>query len=154
MALRVRWLGAFGRRSSAALRSVFPLGLGLGGWLLAVLVVLTTMPGVPVDDELLAALSAGLPVGLGIYFAWVHPDWSGTTKTTGFAAAAGGALVGAWLGFSATEGIVALSTTIVGAIVGANLTLVLLDVAWDRRALDRFATANANETLEARPSIG
>jgi hypothetical protein len=42
--------------------------------------------GVPLDEELLAALSVGLPIGLGVYFAWVNRDWSAHTKTTGFAA--------------------------------------------------------------------
>ena len=74
---------------------VYPIVLGLGGWFLGVLIVITTMPGVPLDDELLAALSVGVPIGLGIYFAWVNRDWSAKTKTTGFAAAVGGALVGA-----------------------------------------------------------
>jgi hypothetical protein len=128
--------------------------LGSGGWLLGTLIVMTTMPGVPLDDELLAALSAGVPIGLGIYFAWVNRDWSAKTKATGFAAAAAGALVGAWLGFNATEDIVALLTAIVGAAAGGNLLLLALDIAWDRQARDRFAAANAKETLEASPSGG
>lgn len=80
---RVRRRDAFGRKGSATLRSVYPIVLGLGGWLLGVLVVITTMPGVPLDDELLAALSVGLPIGLGIYFGWVNRDWSARTKITG-----------------------------------------------------------------------
>jgi hypothetical protein len=59
----------------------------------------------------------------------VNRDWAAKTKTTGFAPAAGGALVGAWLGFNATEGLLALVTTILGAAVGANLTLLTLDIA-------------------------
>ena len=51
------------------LRSAYPIILGVGGWLLGALIVLATMPSVPVDDELLVALSVGLPVGLGIYLA-------------------------------------------------------------------------------------
>ncbi len=153
MARRVHKRGRFGRKAGATLRSLYPIVLGLGGWFLGVLIVITTMPGVPLDDELLAALSVGLPIGLGIYFAWVNGDWSAKTKTTGFAAAAGGALVAAWLGFNATEGLLALITTIVGAAIGANLTLLGLDIAWDRQERDRFAD-EANETLEARPSTG
>ena len=72
----------------------------------------------------------------------------------GFAATVAGALAGAWLGFHVLEGLFALVTTIVGATVGANLTLLGLDIAWDRRARDRFAAADVAETLEARPSIG
>jgi pimeloyl-ACP methyl ester carboxylesterase len=138
MALRVRWRGAYGRKGSAVLRSIFPMVLGLGGWALGVMLVLAAMPGTPVDDELVVALSVGVPIGLGIYLAWVNRDWSAATRATGFAAATGGALVGAWLGFDATEGMLALLTAIVGAAVGGNLTLIHLDVAWDRRAHDRF----------------
>jgi pimeloyl-ACP methyl ester carboxylesterase len=154
MARRVHMRGRFGRKTSATLRSLYPIVVGLGGWFLGVLIVIATMPGVPLDDELLAALSVGVPVGLGIYFAWVNRDWSAKTKTTGFAAATGGALVGAWLGFNATEDLVALVTAIVGAAVGANLTLVLLSIAWDRQVRDRFAATTPKETLEARPSTG
>ena len=42
---------------------------------------------------------------------------------------------------------------ILGAAVGANLTLLALDIAWDRQVRDRFA-ANPKETLETRPSTG
>jgi uncharacterized membrane protein YdfJ with MMPL/SSD domain/pimeloyl-ACP methyl ester carboxylesterase len=154
MARRVRKRGRFGRKASVTLRSLYPIVLGLGGWFLGVLIVITTMPGVPLDDEVLAALSVGLPVGIGVYFAWVNRDWSAHTKTTAFAAVVGGAVGGAWLGFNATEGLPALITTIVGAAVGGNLILLALDIAWDWQGRDRFAATNAKETLEARPSTG
>ena len=154
MARRVRRRGCFGRKASATLRSLYPIVLGLGGWFLGVLIVIRTMPGVPLDDELLAALAVGVPVGLGLYFAWVNRGWSVSTRATGFAAVAGGALVGAWLGFNAAEGLFALITTIVGAAVGGNLILLALDIAWDRQVRDRFVEASAEETLEARPSTG
>jgi pimeloyl-ACP methyl ester carboxylesterase len=154
MGLRVRRRGAFGRKASATLRSLYPVVLGLGGWLLGVLIVIMTMPSVPLDDELLAALSIGGPIGLGIYFAWVNRDWSARIKITGFAAAITGALIGARLGFNATEGLFAVTTTIVGAAAGANLALLALDIAWDWLARDRFAAANVKEALEARPSTG
>jgi hypothetical protein len=93
-----------------------------------------------------------VPVGLCIYFAWLNRGWAAQTKVTGFAAAVGGALVGAWLGFQASEGLLALVTAIVGAAVGGNVTVLGLDIAWDRQIRDRFP-ANAKETLEARPSI-
>src|SRR4029453_11522183 len=125
-------------KGSALLRSLYPVMLGLGGWLLGVLIVLTTMPTVPLDDELVASLSVGVPIGLGIYFAWVNREWSRETKATGFAAALSGALVGAWLGFNVTADLVALITAIVGATIGANLTLLALDIAWDRQGRDRF----------------
>jgi pimeloyl-ACP methyl ester carboxylesterase len=154
MARRLHWQGHFGRKTGVFLRSVYPIVLGVGGWFLGLLIVITTMPSVPLDDELLAALSVGLPIGLGIYFAWVNRDWSARTKLTGFAAAVGAALVGGWLGFNATEDLLALVTTIVGASVGANLALVLLDIAWGGRARDRFVAPTAKDTLEARPSTG
>jgi uncharacterized membrane protein YdfJ with MMPL/SSD domain/pimeloyl-ACP methyl ester carboxylesterase len=154
MARRVHKRGRFGSKASATLRSLYPIVLGLGGWFLGVLIVITTMPGVPLDHELLAALSVGVPIGLCIYFAWVNREWSGKTKTAGFAAAVTGALVGAWLGFHATTDLAALITAIVGAAVGGNLTLILLDIAWDRRVRDRFASTRAKDLLEARPSTG
>jgi hypothetical protein len=84
----------------------------------------------------------------------VNREWSGKTKTAGFAAAVTGALVGAWLGFHATTDLAALITAIVGAAVGGNLTLILLDIAWDRRVRDRFASRRVKDVLEARPSTG
>jgi pimeloyl-ACP methyl ester carboxylesterase len=153
MARRVHKRGRFGRKAGATLRSLYPIVLGLGGWFLGVLIVITTRPGTPLDDELLAAFSVGVPVGLCIYFAWLNRGWAAQTKVTGFAAAVGGALVGAWLGFHATEGLLALITAIVGAAVGGNVTLLGLDIAWDRQVRERFA-ANPKETLETRPSTG
>ena len=152
MALRVRWRGAFGRKASVALRSLYALVLGLGGWFLGVLIVVTTMPDTPLDDDLLAGLSVGVPIGLGVYLAWVNGAWSAGSRSTGFAAAVGGALVGAWLGFHATTDLLALVTAIGGAIVGANLLLVLLDVAWDRQGHDRVGAGSASERVEARLS--
>ncbi len=134
MSRRVRRRGGFGRKASVTLRSLHPVVLGLGGWFLGALVVLTTMPTVPLDDELLAGLSIGLPIGLGLYRAWVQRDSSATAKAIGFAAATGGALVGGWLGFNATGGMLALLTTIAGAAAGGNLTLLALDIAGDRSA--------------------
>ena len=153
MWLRLRRRGPYGRKGSAALRSLYPIVLGLGGWILGVLIVMTTMPSVPLDDELLAALSIGGPIGLGIYFAWVNRDWSARTKITGFAAAVAGALIGARLGFNATEGLVAVFTTIVGAAAVGNLALLALDIAWDWQVRDRFAEKRT-DTLEPSPSIG
>ena len=158
MALRVRWRGPFGRRSSAMLRGVYPLVLGLGGLVLGVLIVLTTNAGLAVTDELVVALSGGVPIGLGVYLAWVNRI-SATPANTGLAAAVGGALIGAWLGFNVTDagfGFLAPFVAIVAATVGANLFLLALDIAWDRqaRARARVADTTANVTLETGPSIG
>ena len=144
MARRAHHRGGFGRKASATLRTLYPVVLGLGGWLLGVLVVVTTMPSVPLDDELLALLSVGVPIGLGIYWAWVRRAASASTKTAGFVAALAGSLAGAYLGFHATEGLMALFTTIAGATAGANLLLILLDITLERPA--RRSTA-----VDARP---
>jgi pimeloyl-ACP methyl ester carboxylesterase len=154
MARRVHKRGRFGRKSAATLRTLYPIVLGLGGWFVGVLVVLTTMPGTPLDSELLAVVSVGVPVGLGLYFAWANRDWSSRTKTTGFAAAMLGALAGTWLGFNAAEGLIALLTSILGAAAAGNLALVGLDIVWDRQARDRSAERAAKDALEARASMG
>jgi uncharacterized membrane protein YdfJ with MMPL/SSD domain/pimeloyl-ACP methyl ester carboxylesterase len=139
---RVRRRGGFGRKGSAALRSAYPLVLGLGGWFLGVLFVVMALPTVPLDDQVLAVLSIGMPIGLGIYWAWVNRDWPARVKTVGLSGAAAGALVGAWLGFHATAGLLAVITTIVGAAVGANLTLLVLDIARDRSLRDLAAATS------------
>ena len=61
MARRVHRRGAYGRKASAALRSVYPIVLGLGGWFLGVLIVLVAFPAVPLDDQLLGVLSSACP---------------------------------------------------------------------------------------------
>ena len=121
----------------------------LGGWFLGILIVLATMPGVAIDDEPVVALSVGLPVGLGIYLAWVHRDWDRQRKGVGLAAAVAGALVGAWLGFHAMPGFAALITAIFGAIAGANLVLILLDMTRAGFADDRVDAVSAADTRSA-----
>jgi pimeloyl-ACP methyl ester carboxylesterase len=143
-----------GRKASGILRSVYAIVLGLGGWFAGVLLVMTTMPSTPLDDEWLATLSVGLPVGLGIYFAWVNRGWSIRAKSAGFALAVGGALAGAWLGFHSTTDLLALITAIAGAVAGANLTLIVRDIRADRRARESSAEARTSERLEASPSVG
>ena len=132
---------------------VYALLFGLGGWFIGALVVLMALPAVPARPTSCWWLSrSGLPIGLGIYFAWTNRDWSAQTKAMGFAAAAGGALVGAWLGFHVTSRACShRSLAIVGAAVGANLILLALDIAWDRQVRDRFA-ADAIEIPETRPA--
>ena len=149
MARRVRTQGRIGPKSAALLRSVYPLVLGLGGWCLGALIVLTTMPGVRIDNELLVILSVGVPIGLGIYWAWVHRAFSARSKRVGLAAAAAGALAGAWLGFHATDGLLALLTAIVGALAGANLALFLLDMSRARSTRNQSA---ARTTTADAPS--
>ncbi len=134
MGRRVRKRGSFGPSAGAALRSLYPIVLGLGGWSLGVLIVSTAMPGVPLDDGLLSVLSMSTPIGLGVYWAWVHREWSPTAKTRGLLTAMAGALLGGWLGYNTIEGFPSIITVIIGAAVGANLLLILGDIYRDRRA--------------------
>jgi hypothetical protein len=140
MPLRVLRRGRFGRKAGVAVRSVYAVVLGLGGWFLGALIAITTMDGVPLDDELLAMVSIGVPVGLAVYWAWVDREWSAGSKLAGFVLAAAGALVGAWLGFHATADLLALVTAILGAVAGANLALIVLDMARSARGRVRVRT--------------
>lgn len=133
MALRVRRRGSIGTKSSAVLRSVYAVVLGLGGWCLGTLIVLTTMPAVRIDNELVAVLSVGVPVALGVYLAWVDRARPVRSRRIGLLAAAGGAFVGAWLGYNAADGFISLATGVAGAVGGANLTLILHDM-WRTRS--------------------
>jgi len=126
--LRVHRRGRIGRKSAVAIRSLGLLVIGLGGWLGGILVALATMPTVPLDSDLLAGLSVGVPVGLAVYWAWVDRDWTAATKTTGLVAALAGALAGGWLGCHAASAPFAVVTTILGAAAGGNLLVVVLDM--------------------------
>jgi uncharacterized membrane protein YdfJ with MMPL/SSD domain/pimeloyl-ACP methyl ester carboxylesterase len=141
---RSRKRGRIGRTASVLLRSVFPVVLGLAGWLAGVVVVLLAFPTVPLDDATLAVLSIGVPIGLGIYLAWVDRN---RRKRFGLAWAMVGALAGAVLGFQAGTGLLALITTIIGATLGANLILLALDI---RGA--RVVEPEMKPALETRPS--
>ena len=52
----------------------------------------------------------------------------------GFVAGVGGALLGAWLGFHAATDLLALVTSILGAIAVSDLALILLNVVREGRA--------------------
>ena len=93
------------------------------------------------------AVSVGVPVGLGIYLAWVQRNWATQKKGLGVAAAVAGALVGAWLGFHATAGLIALVTAIFGAIAGGNLLLILLDMVRAGSSGDQVANDTAADTV-------
>jgi pimeloyl-ACP methyl ester carboxylesterase len=127
MAIRLWGRGAFGTKVSATLRTLAPVVLGLGDWCFGVLVVLTFWPSVPVDDEWLAVLAIGLSIGAGVALAWLDPAAGRTHKVAGFVAAVACAVVGAWLGFHAVSGILAVLTTIAAAAAAANLALIVLD---------------------------
>jgi hypothetical protein len=154
MPRRVHKHAHFGRTSRVMLRSLYPIVLGVGGWFGALLLAVTTMPTVPLADTLLAVLSIGVPVGLCVYLAWTNRDWSVMTKFAGATAALAGALTGAWLGFGVTEDLIRLFTAVVGSVAGANLVLLVLDMAWDLRVRDRSAATTAKEALAPHPSTG
>jgi hypothetical protein len=127
MPLRVHLRGPYGPKASAALRSVYVLLLGLGGWFAGVLVALTALPTVPLQDETLALVSIAIPVALGIHFASAQ----GLAR---LAATTVGAVIGAWLGFhvsSAGFDLMAPLFAIVGATACANLVVLALDVVRD-----------------------
>lgn len=132
--LSLLWLGGrllraktFGRKGSVAARSLLPLVLGLAGWFTGVLIVLIAFPTIPLTSEVLAIVSITLPVTVAVYAGWYRPAGHGTMAAL---AAVATAALGAWLGFHVpdTPGLGPL-TAIVGAILGANLALIALDVA-------------------------
>jgi pimeloyl-ACP methyl ester carboxylesterase len=154
MPRRVHKRGGFGPVGGTLLRSVYPLVLGFGGWFLGVLIILTTGLAIPLSNELLAVLGVGLPIGVSIYFAWVHRAWSSSTKRAGFLGAMSGAIVGAWLGFHSSTDLLALVTTIVGAAVGANLVLIALDISRDRSGRPRPAEGQTVRESMQSPEPG
>jgi len=140
MALRVRRRGGAGRKTGGWIRSVGPIVFGLGGWFLGALFAMTLWPSVPLDDQLLAVASIGVPIWIGAYAGWVRPDTPTALRAKGVPDAGVGALVGAWLGFHATSGLMALVTAIVGAAIASNLSLLVLDIWTERSARSRTAT--------------
>jgi pimeloyl-ACP methyl ester carboxylesterase len=133
--------GPFSANLSAALRSVWPLVLGLGGLSGGVLIALVVWPSVRVADERLVVLAIVLPVGAGIALAWLDPADRRVRQAAGVVLAVGGALVGAWLGFHATDGPLAALATIAGAAAAANLALIGLDAAAVQAARSRIEAA-------------
>ncbi len=134
VARRVRKHGAAGPKTSFATRTIVPLVLGLGGWLGAALVVLTLWPALSLTSELLGILAVSVPIALGLYLAWTHRDWDRGTKSLGLLAATAGALLGGWLGFTATSGLFAIVTTTIGAAAAGNLALIALSLFRERSA--------------------
>ena len=124
--------GRLGPKAAAWVRTLHPLVLGLGGWLGASLVMLTTSSTAPLDSEPLVVASVGGPIGLAIYWAWTRRDLSPRTKTAGLATTIAGALIGAVAGAAAASGLLEVITAIIGATAGANLALIALDMARER----------------------
>ena len=126
---RVHRRGRIGRTASVLLRSLCTVVLGLAGWLAGVVVVLFVFPAVPLDDGVLAVLSVGIPIGVGIHLAALDRDWPQHGR---FAIVLAGALVGGWIGFQAGSGLLALITTIIGAALGGILAAIVHDARRDR----------------------
>ena len=129
MTVRFRKQASFGRKGSAVVRSLYAVLLGLGGWCLGVLVVLTTLPTVPLDDQVLVVISVGLPVALAVYCGWLKRDSSPTIKLVGLGTVLSAAILGAWLGYHvpATPFLGAVTGTL-AAVAAANLGLIVLEV--------------------------
>src|SRR4029079_17805105 len=89
----------------------------------------TALPTVPLDGELLACVSIGVPVGLAVFLASADPGRAALPRSFAFAAALPGALVGAWFGFNAVSGLFAVLTTAVGATAVSNLALLGVAIA-------------------------
>jgi pimeloyl-ACP methyl ester carboxylesterase len=155
LAIRVRRRGGTGRKTGAWIRSAGPIVFGLGGWFLGALLVLRFWPNVPLEDQLLAVVSVAVPVWLGVYAGWVRTDTPKAMRAKGIGAAGVGAVVGAALGFHVTSGLIALITTIIGAAVVSNLSLLVLDI-WTERAASRGTAAPAvdlSETEHLEPAL-
>jgi pimeloyl-ACP methyl ester carboxylesterase len=153
VARRVRKHGAAGRKTSFATRTVVPLVLGLGGWFAGALTVLTLWPALSLTSELLGILAPSGPIALGLYLAWTHREWDRATKSLGFLAASAGALLGGWLGFTATSGLAALVTATIGAAAAGNLALIAVSVFRDRSARAAGATTSP-ATCAVAPAPG
>jgi pimeloyl-ACP methyl ester carboxylesterase len=136
LAIRIRRRGGTGRKTGAWIRSAGPIVFGLGGWFLGALLILRfwLWPSQPLDDQLLAVVSTAVPIWLGVYAGWVRTDTPKAMRPKGIGAAGVGALVGAVLGYHVTSGLIALITTIIGAAVVSNLSLLVLDIRTERAA--------------------
>jgi uncharacterized membrane protein YdfJ with MMPL/SSD domain/pimeloyl-ACP methyl ester carboxylesterase len=144
---RVHRRGRVGRTASVLLRSLYTIVLGLGGWLAGILVLLFAFPSTPLDDVRLAVVCIGVPVGLGVFLAWVNRDLRGRARTVGFGTALGAALAGAWVGFHAAAGLLAVATTIVGAAVAANLGVLSLAIWAGRSPVDEPSSTPADTAV-------
>jgi pimeloyl-ACP methyl ester carboxylesterase len=147
VARRVRKRGAAGRKTSFVTRTIVLLVLGLGGWLGAALVVLTLWPALSLYSEPPGILAPSVPIALGLYLAWTHRDWDRATKSLGLLAATAGALLGGWLGFTATSMPFAIVTTTIGAAAAGNLALIALSLFRERSARAAMATTPPQPTV-------
>ena len=132
MAWRVRAHGRLGRVTRVLARSVWAVLIGLGGWFAVTLFVLVVAPSVPVDAVVPLVGGMAVPVALASFFGWRAPMRS-VPKVAGLGVALAGALLGGWLGLHCGPAPLALLTTLAGTVAGANLALIVCDIAFDLR---------------------
>jgi len=92
-------------------------------------------------------VSVAVPIWLGVYAGWVRTDTTKAMRAKGIGAAGVGAVVGAEFGFHMSSGLMAVITTIIGAAIVSNLSLLVLDIRTERIA-SRVAAAPAMDLLE------
>ena len=126
--LRLRRRTSVGTKTGVLARAVLAPLAGLGGWCLGLLAVLVLWPSMSLAAPPLAVLSIGAPVALVTFLGWVHRDWSGSARTAGLCAAAGGAAFGGWLGLHAVAGLMSVVTAVLGAVLLANLAVLVRDL--------------------------
>jgi pimeloyl-ACP methyl ester carboxylesterase len=130
MSVRLCRRASFGRKGSAAVRSLYAALVGIGGWCIGALVVLTALPTVPVDDQVLAVISVSVPVGFAVYCGWLKRDSLPAIKIAGAAAALCTSTLGAWLGYHVpATPLLGAVTGALGAVAATNLALIALEVA-------------------------
>jgi hypothetical protein len=154
MPLRLGKRRRYGVKTSALLRSLYPIVLGLGGWFGGVLLVITAFrelrsrtPSWPSSRP--ACRSGSGSTGRGSIgsapVARMAPAsalrWAARSSAPGWAS-------------TQEQTSLALITAIVGASAGANLALIGLDIAIDRRAYESVAETKRGEILDVRPSVG
>ncbi|GAB3453502.1 alpha/beta fold hydrolase [Actinophytocola sediminis] len=141
LARRVRRRGRLGPKARVWLRTLAPVVLGLGGWLLAVLVVRTLSPATFIASRYLVVVSMGVAIGLGVFLAWTDRAWTPSRRRRGLAVALGGALLGALLGGYAADGLLGVPTALVGAAAVANLAVLVLDIVRDSSPAEALTSA-------------
>ncbi|WP_219469644.1 alpha/beta fold hydrolase [Nonomuraea rhizosphaerae] len=169
------WMGrrsGFTPRAGAWLRVVAPVVAGLGGWFLSVLVAASLWPawyGSPV----VAVVSMGVAAGLAVHLACDRPTGQprpvrrlgsarrlsparrpGSVRRPGLVVAPAGSLLGAWLGSLAAEGITGALTALVGAVLAANLAVLVLAIARDGSSSGIRDLGSASETAPPESPSG
>jgi pimeloyl-ACP methyl ester carboxylesterase len=152
--LRRRRRGFVGRKTAVFARSVVAPFAALGGWAVAVLLVLTIAPSVPITSQPIVLASMGVPAAIVVYSAWARSDWTPAVRHAGLCAVAGGAALGAWLGLHAGAGLFSAVTAALGASLGANLAVLIRDVAAGTSApADEATPHEASASAEPVPAM-